>query len=120
MYMALNEGDDGPLSDLLHPEFVYETREELPGRGSYGRQDLLDRLAELRETFNEIRFEPEEFICSDRHVVVLVRGSGIGRVSRVPVAERLFHVWRIENAKASALDMYSNRGDALESAGLRE
>jgi ketosteroid isomerase-like protein len=49
VYAALNEGSDEPLMDLLHPEFVYHARDELPGGGAYHGRDFLDRLAELRD-----------------------------------------------------------------------
>jgi len=120
VYEALNEGADGPLQDFLHPAFVYRTREELPGGGSYRRHDFLCRLAELRQTFREIRFEVEEVTGSGQDVVVGVRGTGVGRVSGVPVDERMFHAWTIENAKALELRIYSDRGEALEAAGLSE
>jgi ketosteroid isomerase-like protein len=120
VYEALNEGDDEPLLDLLHPAFVYWTREELPGGGSYRRHDFLRRLAELRQTFREVRFEVEEFIGSGQDVVVVVRGTGLGRISGVPVDERVFHTWTIENRKAVELRIYSDRGEALEAIGLSE
>lgn len=120
VYEALNEGADEPLLDFLHPAFVYRTREELPGGGAYGRHDFLRRLAELRQTFREGRFEVEEFICSDQDVVVLVRVTGLGRVSGVPIDERMFHAWTIENAKALELRICSDRGEALEAVGLSE
>ena len=63
--------------------------------------------------FSEVRFEAEEFISSDHGVVVAVRGTGMGRVSGVPVDERTFHVWRMENAKARELCAYSDRAAAL-------
>ena len=120
VYEAVNEGADEPLLDFLHPAFAYRTREELPGGGAYRRHDLLRRLAELRQTFREIRFEVEEFISSGQNVVVVVRGTGLGRVGGVPVDERMFHAWTIENAKALELRIYSDRGDALQAAGLSE
>jgi ketosteroid isomerase-like protein len=120
IYAAINDGDDEPLLDFLHPDFVYRTREELPGGGSYSAADLLSRLAELREIFRATRFDPEEFINCDKGVVVLVRGTGTGRVGGVPIDEHLFHVWKIEDAKARALCTYSNRAEALEAVGLSE
>jgi len=110
----------GRCRTILHPAFVYRTREELPGAGTYRRHDFLRRLAELRQTFREIRFEVEEVTGSGQDVVVGVRGTGVGRVSGVPVDERMFHAWTIENAKALELRIYSDRGEALEAAGLSE
>ena len=120
LYGALNEGVDQPLRHLLHPEFVYHSREELPGGGVYPGRDMLGRLVELREIFREVRFVPEEFIGSGTDIVVAVRGTGRGRVSGVPVDVRLFHVWTIQRGKARALSIYSARAEALEAAGLNE
>jgi ketosteroid isomerase-like protein len=120
MYETLNGGDDQPLRDLLRPEFVYRSRQELPGGGAYGAHDLLRRLDELREIFLEARFQPEEFICSDSAIIVRVRGIARGRVSGVPIDEHLFHVWTMESGKASALCIYAARAEALEAAGLTE
>ena len=120
IYTALNQGVDQALRDFLHPEFVYHAREELPGGGSYRGLDILDRLAELREIFHEVRFEPEEFIFSGRDVLVAVRGTGLGSGSGVPLDERLFHVWTIESSEALALSVYGTRGEALEAVGLSE
>ncbi len=120
IYAAINAGVDRPLLDFLHPDFVYRTREELPGGGSYSAAELLSRLAELREIFRGGRLEPEEFINCDRGVVVLVRVTGTGRIGGVPFDERLFHVWKIEDAKVRVLCMYSNRAEALEALGLSE
>jgi ketosteroid isomerase-like protein len=119
-YASLNEGSDEPLMDFLHPAFVYRTREELPGGGTYRRHDFPRRLAELRQTFREGRFEVEGFIASPQDVVVVVRVTGLGRISGVPVDERMFHTWTIHNGKALALRIYSDRGEALEAAGLSE
>lgn len=120
IYTALNQGVDQALRDFLHPEFVYHAREELPGGGSYGGLDFLDRLAELREIFHEIKFEPEEFILSGRDVLVAVRGTGLGSGSGVPVDGRFFHVWTIEGTQALALSIYGTRGEALDAVGLWE
>jgi ketosteroid isomerase-like protein len=120
LYAALNAEVDQPLRDFLHPEFVYNSRKELPGGGAYPAVDFLDRFAELRAIFHEVLFQPEEFIVSGNDIVVAVRGTGRGRASGVPVDVRLFHVWTIQEAKARALSIYSGRAEALEAVGLSE
>lgn len=113
IYAAINAGLDEPLLHFLHPQFVYKSREELPAGGSYLTTDILRRLAEREEMFRDVRFEAEEFISSDQGVVVAVRGTGVGRVSGAPVDERIFHVWKMEDAKARELWSYSDRAKAL-------
>ncbi len=38
IYAVINAGVDKPLFDFLHPDFVYRTREELPGGGEGRRR----------------------------------------------------------------------------------
>ena len=49
---------------------------------------------------------------------VTVHGRGIG--SGVEVAQTMFHVFEIRDAKITRLREYLERGQALEAAGLRE
>ena len=117
IYAAINGAQDEALLKLLHPDFAYTTREEPAGRGSHLTTDVLRRVAQLKEMFRDIRFEPEEFISAGEGVVVVVHGTGLGRVSGAPVDERVFHVWTFRDAKAVALALYSDRARAVAAAG---
>jgi ketosteroid isomerase-like protein len=118
-YAGFSAGDDRVLFDLLHPDLRYRSREELPGGGVYeGRDVCLRRLAELRELFVDIRFEPEEFIAAGEYVVVSISWSASGRGGGVRVAQSLFHVWRMRDGKAVELQVFSDKATALETVGL--
>lgn len=119
-YEAFNAGRLEPLLALVHPEFVYRTREEFPGGGSYGLEAALDRISELRDLFDELRWEPQEFIDAGERILVVVRQIARGRASGVMLDESIVHVWLIHDRKVKELRVYSERSQALEAVGLRE
>jgi ketosteroid isomerase-like protein len=119
-YKAFNTGRLEPLLALVHPEFVYRTREEFPGGGSYGLEAALERISELRDLFDELRWEPQEFIDAGEHSLVVVRQIARGRASGVMLDESIVHVWLLHDGKAKELRVYSQRRQALEALGLRE
>jgi ketosteroid isomerase-like protein len=119
-YEAFNAGRLEPFRALVHPEFVYRTREEFPGGGSYGLEAALDRISELRDLFDELRWEPQEFIDAGERILVVVRQIARGRASGVMLDESIVHVWLIHDRKVKELRVYSERGQALEALGLKE
>ena len=60
---------------------------------------------------------PEDLIgVGDHHVVVVLRMSGRGRGSGVPVEETIAHLWTLRDGKAVELQVYSDPEDALRDA----
>jgi ketosteroid isomerase-like protein len=117
-YEAMNEGDWGPLEALLAPGFVYHTRPELPGGGTYrGRDICMDRLRELGELFKRLHWEPEDFVEVGARIMVVTRLTGAGGTSGVGIENRLFHVWTLGDGHAVELHVFSRRGDALRALG---
>src|SRR4051812_38330350 len=119
-YKAVNAGGLESLLAFAHPEFVYRTRKELPGGGTYALEGALDRMSSLRELFDEIRWEPQEFIDAGERVVVVVRQMARGRGSGASVEGQIVHVWLLRDGKVKELSVYSHRGEALEAVGLGE
>lgn len=119
-YDAFNAGRVEPWLAQAHPEFVYRTREEFPGGGSYDLEAALERISALRDLFDELRWEPQEFIDADERVLVVVRQIARGRASGVMLDEPVVHVWEALDGKAKELRVYSQREQALEAEGLCE
>ena len=114
-YAAFGAGEERLFVELMHPDFRYRSREELPGGGDYEGREVFDRrLKELRELFVDIRFEPEEFIVSGEYVVASLNWSARGSGGGVRVAQSLFHVWRMRDGKALELQVFSDKATALE------
>jgi ketosteroid isomerase-like protein len=119
-YEAFNADNFDPWLAFADPEFVYRTRDELPGGWCYRLEAALDRISELRELFDELRWEPQEFIDAGEHTVSVVRQIARGRASGVMIDESIVHVWLIQGGRAKELRVYSQRSEALEAVGLRQ
>jgi ketosteroid isomerase-like protein len=76
-----------------------------------------ESLASSDESFEQFAVEPVDLIpVGDAHVVVVLKMSGRGRGSGVPVEEEIAHLWTIDNGKAVAMQVYSDPQDALRDA----
>jgi ketosteroid isomerase-like protein len=53
-------------------------------------------------------------------VVALVRQRGRSKAAGMPVEMSFAQVWTVRDGKNARMDMYSDRDEALEAAGLRE
>lgn len=120
-YEAFNEGNFEPFFALFDERFVYRTRPELPGGGSFEGVDAFrDRIASLKQIFGEVRFDPEEILDEGDFVVAVLRQTARGRTSGVTLEQAIIHVWTILDGRAVELRVYSHRDEALEAVGLRE
>jgi ketosteroid isomerase-like protein len=85
-----------------------------------GRDGMARFIGMLRETWREWRFEPEEFLDADERLVVSGHILAEGGASGVPIRLETTHVWTVDVGRASSLQVYRDRSDALAAAGLQE
>jgi len=118
LWEAYSRGDIDGVIALSDPYVVLVTLEEGP---LYGPEAVRANYARWMEAWRE---EPEtiveEVIGNGDHVVVIACFRGRGRGSGVRVAERLYEVYTLRNARVLRVDEFSDRDQALEAAGLRE
>jgi uncharacterized protein len=62
----------------------------------------------------------EEWIDAGDDVIAVIRVSGRGRKSGVPVEAVAAHVWSVRNGKLVRLHIYATREEALKAVGLKE
>jgi ketosteroid isomerase-like protein len=119
IYDLFRSGDtDGALA-LHDPEIEVHDRPEVPDPQVYrGHEGVLSSLRATRAAFKGLDMVPEEFLDAGDQVVVVFRLQGKGRESRVPVDERLAHVWTIQDGKAVRMAVHSGRDEALRAAGV--
>jgi uncharacterized protein len=109
-------GGDAELT-AFHPDVVINSVEEGPSYGLNAIRDNFERWASVWDQFEAI---PEEFVDAGERVLVTARHRGRGRGSGVSV-DALFHeVYTLRDGKIIRVDEFSDRGKALEAAGLSE
>ena len=107
--------------DRLDPEISMAESDALPGAVSARGFDAVKRYIEsFTKHWEDIRFEPEEFIDAGDSVVVVARLIGTGKRSGVPVTHRWAYVWTVRGNKALSMVGYADRAEALKAVGLEE
>ncbi len=108
--------------DRLDPEIAMVESQTLPGAASaFGLEAVQRYMKSFNRYWEEIRFEPQEYIDAgaDR-VVVVARLVGRGKGSGVPVNRMWAYVWTLRDGRALRMDGYENRAEALAAAGVDE
>jgi uncharacterized protein len=120
-YEAFNRGDWDAAARFAHPEFELKTADRVPNPGTYrGPEEARRFFEDLFAPFEEMVVEPEEFFERGDQIAVfvLVRLRPTG--SSAQVENRIGHLWTMREGKASRLEVFPRREDALEAAGLKE
>jgi ketosteroid isomerase-like protein len=84
-----------------------------------GHHALIRYTERWLDAWDSYRDQVDEIIDGGEVVVGAVTVHGRGMGSGVEVAQTMFHVFEIRDAKITRLREYLDRGQALEAAGLR-
>jgi ketosteroid isomerase-like protein len=118
-YEAFNRGDWNAAARFAHPEFELQTADRVPNPGTYrGAEEARRFFEDLFEPFEEMVVEPEEFFERGDQIVVFVLARFRPTGSSAMVENRIGHLWTMREGKASRLQVFPRREDALEAAGL--
>ena len=79
------------------------------GRGAF---------ASIRDAYEDVGIEPEQFLDAGDDVVVIARITGKGRGSGVQIDWRQGYIWTIEAGKGVRFRWFNKPEQALEAAGL--
>ena len=114
--------DEGAALELIAEDVVIRDRPEAPDPQVYrGLAGVEAALASSDESFEEFSLQPTELIgVGSSHVVVVLKMSGRGRGSGVPVEETIAHLWTMRDGKAVEMQVYSDPADALRDARAAE
>ena len=85
-----------------------------------GRDGMSQAVGWLRDTWREWRFEPKRFLDAGDRVLVFAHIVAEGEASSAPIELETTHVWTIHAGRATSLQVYRDRSQALEAVGLRE
>jgi uncharacterized protein len=117
-YDAFNGGDLDAVLELCAPDMVFMPLADSPVGATFrGHEGFRELISENAEMFDSYSNEPEEIIeVADDKVVVLVRSTARGRMSRIEVGGRLAHLWTLRDGKAIRCQSFSSLEAALSAA----
>jgi ketosteroid isomerase-like protein len=120
LYEALGRGDLDAILELSDPDIrIYDP--DLPGGGEFkGKEQAMAFLKGWREPWDDYSVEVEKMREAGDRVVALTRHRGRGKGSSVPVELADAHVWTFRDGRATHLQTFLDRAEALEAAGLSE
>jgi uncharacterized protein len=120
-YEAFKRGNVEATLEFLDPEIEVHDSPELPDRRIWhGYEGFVANLANMLDIVQGFELEPEEFIDAGDKVLVAVRVRGHGRGSGIAMEDHLLHVWTIRDGKGTRLEVYRDREQAREAAGLHD
>lgn len=122
MYAAFARGDRATLVSHLDPAIRVYDRPVHPEASVYEGPEGFLRFAQTDwVAFDEVTYEPQEFLARGEYVVVPIKQSGRGKGSALGVEESIVNVWKLLGGKCVELRNYSTIGEALEAveAGQR-
>ena len=113
-YEGLSRGDVEGALGLIDPEVEVRDRPEAPDPQTYhGFDGVRAAVQTTFDAFDLVEFEPERFIESGDHIVVVIRLRGTGKGSGVPVEDRIAHLWTMRDGKAWRMQVYSDPDEAI-------
>jgi ketosteroid isomerase-like protein len=117
-YEGLSRGEVDEALELIDPEVEVRDRPEAPDPQTYyGYEGVRSAVQATFDTFDLVEFEPERFVESGDHIVVVIRMRGTGKGSGVPVEDRIAHLWTMRDGKAWRMQVYSDPDQAIRDAG---
>jgi len=103
IYRAFSHGDVPRVLGVLHPDVEWIPSPGHPFGGPFrGPEQVLERVfMRLVSEWDEFRAQPEEFLTSDRNVVVLGSYLGTSRATGRELSAPFAHVWRVDRGRVT-------------------
>jgi ketosteroid isomerase-like protein len=122
VFEAFNGGDDDALVAMWHEDAELYGFPGVPDAPDVyrGRDGLRGWLANLRRTFEDVRFEPKDVTLKDDVGVIEVAASAKGAGSGVPIEWTAFLVVRVRDGKVARIQAFVDREEAFAAAGFVE
>lgn len=120
VYEAFNRGDWDAATRFARPEFEFQTADRVVNPGTYrGPEEARRFFEDMFEAFEEVVVEAEEFFERGDQIVVFILARLRPAGSSAVMENRIGHLWTMREGKASRLEVFPRREDALEAAGVQ-
>jgi uncharacterized protein len=114
-YEAFNRGEMEAVYARLDAGIVWEEWSAVPDAQTYKGHDGVRAFFEkLSESFDRLRFEPQEFIEVGDQLVIPTLVQVRGRESGAEATLSTVHVWTYRNGKGVRVRVYETKAEALE------
>ena len=125
LYDAAARRDDVTPFEVYAEDIVFDIsnsrRVALALRPIYhGHEGVRQYWRETTSVFGEIDFEVKELIDAGDQVLAVIREREVGRASGAPVGATHLALYTLSGGKVTQLQVYDDRQQALEAAGLVE
>jgi ketosteroid isomerase-like protein len=125
LYDASARRDDVTPFEVYAEDIVFDIsnarRAFLYMRPTYhGHEGVREYWRENVSAFGEIDFEVEELIDAGNQVLAVIREREVGRASGVPVGATHLAVYTLSDGKITQMQVFDDRQQALEAAGLAD
>jgi ketosteroid isomerase-like protein len=111
-------GDFSLGGDLLAPEFEWHQFPQAVEPGTIQREGVGGGLRRVFEIYEDVRVEVGEFIDAGDRVVVTGRTRARAKGSGMELDTPLALVWTVTDGRLARIEVFTDRRDALEAAGL--
>jgi ketosteroid isomerase-like protein len=117
---AFNRGDTRSFLDMCDPEIEWDVSRRLVDPATYHGHIGVEKFFEQQlEAWEEApAMEAEDLVDAGDQVVAFVRVHGRGKGSGAAVEARIAQVWTICGGKATRLEYFGDRSEALKAVGL--
>lgn len=117
---AFNRGDMRGFLDMCDPDIEWDLSQRLIDPETYHGHEGIEKFFQQQlEAWEEAPgMEADDLIDAGDQVVACVRVHGRGKGSGAAVDARIAQVWTIRRGKATRLEYYGDRTEALKAVGL--
>ena len=120
-YEAVSRGNPGAVFDDVHPDFELKTADRVPGAGTYrGAEAATQFYADLVEPFEQVTYEPQKFFERGDQIVIFLIVRFRPRGTTSVVENQVGALWTIRDGKPARCEVFAQRDEALEAAGMSD
>jgi ketosteroid isomerase-like protein len=120
LYAAVARRDEQAIFDCYHPDVEWRDHAWLDVGVHRGYDGIRAAHRPFFAQFDQVTFEPYDFLDAGDRVVVTVHVVGRGRGSGVGVEREVPVVFTFRDGRIARAEVCSGRDEALEAAGLAE
>jgi ketosteroid isomerase-like protein len=113
-------GDFGVGADLLASDFEWHQFPQAVEPGTRRGAEVGGALRKIFEVYEDLRVDAREFIDAGDKVVASGRARATARGSGLQLDNRVALVWTVRDGNLVRIEVFTDRREALEAAGLRE